>query len=172
MTKRKDPKDFKKDGRPTKYDDKYCDMLLDFMSTTSHEVYQDVTYYKDWQVRSETNKILANTYPTFERFSHNIWVHPDTLREWAFWKYPDDYSDESLRWQLKHPKFSEIYKKCQKIQESILIENALNWQYNWPFAMFLAKNKFWYKDKSEVDNNVKVHTVDAILDKITNKPKN
>jgi len=92
MTKKINPKDKKKEGRPTKYKSSYCQDLLDFMSRTSHEVVVDTTYYKvpdniqknmvengvdikempDGTLKSATNKLIANTFPTFQRRCHNI----------------------------------------------------------------------------------------------------
>lgn len=138
--------------RPSKYDPKYCDEIIRFMSGTQHEIVVDRTFYTskdeiepdvDWfrraNVKKEEHKVFAQVFPTLERFCHNIGVHKDTLHEWC-----------SI-----YPEFSEAYKKARQIQESILVENALNNNYSANFSMFLAKNAFWWKDKTEVDQNIK-----------------
>lgn len=152
-------------GRPTKYHEKYCEELISFMEKTSHEIVVDRNFYdakwkwqivnwiEVWALKSETHKVFACTFPTLERFCHSIWIHKDTLIEWATAKYPEDYKDKKLAWELKHPEFSDAYKRAKQIQESILVENALSWQYNPQFSIFIAKNAFWWKDKSEVENS-------------------
>lgn len=154
LKKRIRPKSDLPTGRPTKYKESYCQDLLDFMSRTSHEVVVDTTYYKvpdnvqknlvengvdikempDGTLKSATNKLIANTFPTFQRRCHNIWIHIDTMKERV----------------SKYPNFSLAYKKSKQIQESILLENAMQWEYNANFAMFMAKNNFWYKDSKDI----------------------
>lgn len=148
------------------------------METTSHEVVVDTTYYKPdekderdektgdrfWGVKSQTHKVIANIFPTIERFCHSIGIHRDTLHEWANAKYPDDYAELELRGQLMYPEFSDAVKRAKQIQESILVENALQSQYNPTFAIFLAKNNFGYVDKTEKD--IKVSPLGNILNEL------
>ena len=149
-------------GRPTKYEERYCQELLDFMERTTHEIVVDRTYYKApddlvsenttdnlvrWSVKWEKHEVFASVFPTLERFCHKIGIHKDTLIEWATATNED--------WTLKHPEFSDAYKRAKQIQEAILVENALAGNYNPNFSVFVAKNAFGWKDKSEVDNNIK-----------------
>ncbi len=153
--------------RPTKYEERFAEMLLSFMETTSHEVVIDKTYYKPddkdkpnkewervWGLKSEKHELIANTFPTLERFCHTIWIHKDTLIEWATATFPIDpeETEKEKRWALKHPEFSDAYRRAKQIQEAILIENAMQGTYNPQFAVFMAKNNFGYTDKHEVDN--------------------
>lgn len=146
-------------GRPTKYNQKYCNEILEFMARTSHEIVIDRTFYDDknsekidsdwlkrWWVKKEEHKVFANIFPTLERFCHSIWIHKDTLVEWA--TAVDD------KWVLIYPEFSDAYKRAKQIQEAILVENALANNYSPNFSMFVAKNAFGWKDKSEVDQKV------------------
>ena len=48
---------------------------------------------------------------------------------------------------LEYPEFLSAYTKAKAIQESILVENGIQWAYNPWFAMFIAKNNFGYVDK-------------------------
>ena len=170
-------------GRPTKYHVKYCDAIISFMERQAHTVVIDETYYKipdkvltqwyedgeiilwdmpTWSIKAQTHKVIANTFPTIERFAHSIWVHRDTLYERANGKSNDG--------ELKHPEFSDAYRRATQIQEAILNENALQWNYNPSYAMFLAKNKFGYKDKQDIEHSGEINTtVRGILDKITKK---
>ena len=167
-----------KAGRPTDYRPEYANMLLEFMSRTSHEVGVNKTYYKAWDwsrdgwVKSEKHVVLAETYPTLHRFAFNIWVLVETLNNWAEAKYPDDHpwlDDEwkPLAWTHKHPEFFDALRIAKQIQEAILVENAMNGNYPAQFAIFIAKNNFGYSDKSELDVNDKTPTRKTVLDKFT-----
>lgn len=173
----------KRVGRPTKYRPEFCHMILDYMERESHEVVIDETYYKipdkvivdwhkewqiilwdmpTWSVKSKTHKVIANRFPTIERFAHSIWVHKNRLYERAYWQKDDGSS--------KYPEFQVAYERAIQIQEAILNENALQWQYNSQYSMFIAKNKFWYKDKQDIEHSWEINTtVRWILDKITKK---
>lgn len=85
-------------------------------------------------------------FPSFTRFAHNIGVCDDTLTEWAD----------------KHPEFSVATSKCKKLQEDIWRINALNGNYSSQFSIFLGKNVYGYKDKTEIDQNVTVHVMPTI----------
>lgn len=144
------------------------------MSTTSHEVVIDKTYYKPdekntvtkdgelvWGLKSEKHELIANTFPTLERFCHSIEIHKDTLIEWA---------TAMEDWKLKHPEFSVAYKRAKQIQEAILIENAMQGTYNPQFAVFMAKNNFGYTDKQEIESkNINIDTTPTELAGMTDE---
>lgn len=158
--------------RPTKYKEEYADRLLDYFSSFTQEVYVDREYYDikgrtreetiartpvddDWYkrhlVRKETHKVISSKFPTIERFAFMLNVSRDTLYEWATARYDENYKIVNERGKLKHPEFSYAYARAREIQESILIEWAMDGTFNSQFAIFLAKNRFWYTDKSEVE---------------------
>ena len=62
MTKRKDPKDYKKTGRPTKYDEAMCRELDKYLATTGK---------------------LKKNLPTLFGFALWLKVDTDTLNEWS-----------------------------------------------------------------------------------------
>lgn len=132
-------------GRPTKYREEYADMLIDFTSGISQEIYIDRKYYdrkvrgefdddirpdkdgyKRHLIKDETHKVIATTFPTLERFAFMIDVHKDTLLEWSNAIYPTDYREKAKAGKLKYPRFSVAYARAKQMQESILIENGLN----------------------------------------------
>ena len=45
--------------------------------------------------------------------------------------------------------FSNTYNVCKEIQEQIWQENSLKWLYNAQFAIFMWKNVFDWKDKTQ-----------------------
>lgn len=159
-------------GRPTKYKEEYADMLLDYFSSFTQEVYVDREYYDiKWKtreetiartpvdsdgykrhlVRKETHKVISSKFPTIERFAFMLDVSRDTLYEWATARYDENYRIVEESGKLKHPRFSYAYARAREIQESILIEGAMDGTFNSQFAIFLAKNRFGYKDKTEVE---------------------
>lgn len=175
------PQDTNKNGkawRPTDYRPEYAQQLIDFMSRTSHEVWINKTYYKawdwsrDWWVKSEKHVVIAETYPTLQRFAFNIWVLVETLNNWADAKYSIDYpwiddDGNPLAWTRKHPEFFDSLRIAKQIQEAILVENGLNGNYSSQFAVFIAKNNFGYSDKTELDVSDKTPPRKTALDKFT-----
>ncbi|MDD3302260.1 MAG: hypothetical protein PHN31_01795 [Candidatus Gracilibacteria bacterium] len=153
-------------GPPIKYRPEFAEALICFMERTSHEIYVDKTYYKGGDdgstgsIKSESNKLIANTFPTIQRFCHIINIHQDTL--------VGRTKEIDSNGNPVYPELICAYNKAKQIQESILLENALNGTYNPAFSMFLAKNCFGYVDKSEVDNKLTIGVSQKEKDKIEN----
>lgn len=115
-------------GRPTSYDEKYCDEIVDFFNREPNTI------------ASHEGRIVvtACSLPTFERFAFSIGVHRETI----------------LNWADKHPKFFDAYKKAKDLQKDILIQNGLIGGYDKTFAIFTAKNVTDMKDR--VDQSIEV----------------
>jgi len=139
MTKRKNPEDLLPMGRPTVYKEEYCDQLIEFFNK---EPYKEVTL-KD-RSGGQKREIIPCKFPTLARFACNIGVTRETLWDWATSKLPNG--------ELKHPNFSNAYKKAKEYQESILVEGAMAGAFSQPFAIFTAKNVLGWKDRQEVEN--------------------
>lgn len=162
-------------GRPTKYKEEYCEMIVEYFEQAKAEILVDVSFYntnkeesmsqiinpipidpKDadllnaWPVKKIEQKIAMNMFPSYVRFARRIGVNKTTLFEWA----------------QHHPEFSNSMKVCNEIAETILLENWLQGIYNAWFTQFLLKNNYWYKDKSEVDTSIKMEVTE-----ITTKQK-
>jgi hypothetical protein len=80
-------------------------------------------------------------FPTLAGFAASIGVTRDTLHEWANAK-----TEEGT---LKHPEFSDAYKRAKEMQEQNLVIGALTGAYNASFAIFTAKNVLGWRDKTE-----------------------
>lgn len=158
-------------GRPVKYKPIYAEMLVKYFQWYTQEVYLDREYYdlksrdrdnygeqrpdqdgiKRGLVKKETHKVIGSVFPTLERFASMIWVHRDTLRNWAEDIYDENHKIVKERWKHKRPEFFRAYTHAVQLQEAILIEWAMDGRFNSQFAIFLAKNRFGYTDKTEVE---------------------
>ena len=123
-------------GRPTVYQDSFCDELIEYFSQESHKE----VIVKDAK-GNERTEIVPGKFPTLARFAANIGVHRDTLHDWANAKNPDG--------SRRNPKFSDTYKRAKDLQEANLVEGTMAGAYNSTFAIFTAKNVLGWRDKTE-----------------------
>jgi hypothetical protein len=128
-----------KGGRPTKFDLKYNDELIEFFSIPpTREIEVTKTDKKGNQY--STYEIVPNELPTFGAFAHKINVNLDTLNEWQ---------KESNK--EKYPRFSESYKRAKTLQKNFLIQNGLSGKFNSTFSIFVAKNITDMRDNKNLD---------------------
>lgn len=110
-------------GRPSLYDAKYCQEMIDFFD-------------RDY-VTKQHNKIEACNFPSVAGFARKLGIAKSTLYEWA----------------SKHQEFSVVLARCKDMQEDILINNSLKGSYNAAFSQFLLKNTHGFRDKQEVEQS-------------------
>lgn len=108
-------------GRPTKYDPKYCEMIVDYF---------DVKHSTGRGKNAE-----AAEFPQFTAFARLIGVTRSTL----------------FKWTQEFPEFSDAYKTAKELQEELLVNNSLKNRYNPYFAQFVLKNGHGYRDKTDVE---------------------
>jgi len=129
-------------GRPSDYDPKYVQMLLDYF---------DIKPYQEKTKKVLTGGALveipfseASDFPTLAGFAVKIGKHRDTLH----------------RWSEEHPEFSDAYKRAKDFQENYLAVNGNKGLIAPAFAIFTAKNVLGWRDKQPgeadviVNNNV------------------
>jgi hypothetical protein len=133
-------------GRPSKYLPEYCQKMLDFFSIDPVHDRVKSRFTKSNGEQTETTEETGAILPTFTRFALKIGVCDDTLEDWC----------------KVHPDFFRAYVKCKKLQEDVWKINALKGTYNGAFAIFLGKNVFGYKDKTEVEQNLQVTMMPSI----------
>lgn len=104
-------------GRPTAYDPKYCDEIIEYFGVKPYETIN--------------GKQVAADTPTLAGFACKIGVHRDTLHEWT----------------QKHPDFSDAVKRAKAFQESFLIVNGNKGLINPALTIFTLKNHQGYRDK-------------------------
>ena len=101
------------------------------------------TKYEDWMVDAMItyfSKEVGN-FPTLAGFSASIGVSRETLHDWA--------TQKVVSGNLRHPEFSDAYKRAKELQEENLVSGALTGKYNATFAIFTAKNVLGWRDKIE-----------------------
>ena len=158
-TAKKIVKKKKKMGRPTKYQNIYCALLVQHFSGPEFE-----KYIKSERITIKKNGTKETWYeygyrctnlPTFAGFARKIKVNQETVSLWATEKYPDDYVDKKLAKKLKHPNFSVAYNTAKELQKEFLSNNALKGFSPPASFIFIAKNITDMKDKQEIDHTTK-----------------
>lgn len=151
-------------GRPTKYDPKFADELLDyFLKSPKNE--QIIKREKIIRKSNGTEEVereymtVPCDLPTLDKFARKIGVNGDTLVVWASSKYKDKYDlndkkapPQELWGKLKRPKFSAAYNMAKILQKEFLTDNGLRGLYPPASFIFVAKNVTDYRDK--VESNV------------------
>ena len=110
-------------------------------------------------------KEFASNLPTIQWFCYKIWIHRDTFYEWLKQAEDEKYIKEDKE---DKKKLSDTYKKAKENEENIWLQNSLKGLYSPAFAIFLWKNVFGYKDKTEQEITWNL-SVKNILDDISNK---
>lgn len=135
-------------GRPSKYLKKYADLLLRYFNVDVVERIVDLTGKGGTNTHFNTVRV-----PSIEGFAGKIGVHKDTVYEWAKVRYPDDYSKESSRGQLKHPEFSDALARVQTIQEGMVFEYGMAGKLDRSLAAMYFTNKLGFIDKKNVEES-------------------
>lgn len=136
--------------RPSEFKEEYIDRLEEYFDVEATETKEIITTWK-WDFKKVEPKEFAVNFPTLQKYCYDIRIDKETLLIWAKqWKDPEyDKPDKELK-----VRFFGAYTRAKQKQESIWLENSLKNLYNPQFAIFLWKNVFWYKDKTESDVKV------------------
>ena len=126
----------KKFGRPTKYRPNYCKKIVEYFSIEPTTTKLEKFYYKNGDIKEKEVEVAANL-PTIVGFAHSIGTTDRTL----------------LTWSKNHKDFLRAYEWAKKLQEQIWMVNAVKGLYNPLFSIFLGKNIYGYKDKSETEHS-------------------
>lgn len=139
-------------GRPSLYDPKYCQEIVDYFTIENSKkvtIEKTTKYNKDGVkiFEGEKFKIIPNDMPTFSGFAMSIGVSHDALLAWAT-EVEDDKAEIPVK---KHADFAVAYNIAKHLQKRFLIDNAL--QGNSPPAsfIFVAKNVTDMTDKQIIE---------------------
>lgn len=109
---------------------------------------------------------VINELSTVQGFCYKIWICRDTFYQWLKDAENDNYIDKDKKDKIK---LSDTYKKAKENQENIWLQNSLSWRYSSPFAIFLWKNVFGYKDKTENETTLNMQNIQIEIVKNENK---
>lgn len=132
-------------GKPTAYDSKYCDDILEFFSGKKYErVVIEEEHKETKQGRTDRVKYryVPNDLPHLEAFARSIGVTYQTLYNWAHDKDKED--------KFVHPEFAEAYATAKQLQKEWLIDNGLMGNYPPASFIFVAKNITDMKDTKDL----------------------
>jgi hypothetical protein len=115
------------EGGQSKYKPEYCQEMLEYFN---RGLYKESKGF---------NKKELNDLPTFQYYSAVIRnITQQTI----------------LNWAEEHKEFREVYQKCKKIQENILVQGGISRAYDPGFVKFILNSvSDTFKEKVE-------HTVD------------
>jgi hypothetical protein len=145
-----------KGGRPSKYDEKYVDELIEYF-----ESFVDKPYTKE-VMREETTfdpktgnkksrrvefKFVSKRLPTLFGFARKINVQYRTVYNWAHARVGDlPKEGEPDRRPYKYPEFFQAYKAAALYQTEFLTAVGLGGIAPSPFAIFTSKNVIGWRD--------------------------
>ena len=129
----------KDEGRPTKYDPKYCDLLIKYFDiefSREKEILHTGKGGSEWT----DYKIVPNTIRFLKRFADSIGIPRQTL----------------YKWEKENKEFRDALTRAREMREEMIAANALEGLYNPQFSMFYLKNRYAdrYVDKTEVKADV------------------
>lgn len=138
-----------KGGGVTKYDPKYCDMLLEYFFSAQPKIGVRKTYHANGEIKSEEEYVIAPELPTLQKFATDIGVTYKCLNEWS----------------LKHVEFGEVYARARDYQNHLVLSNGMAGRYNPGLAKLWLENHLELTEKVDVKQNVKAspETIEAFL---------
>ncbi len=143
--------------RPTKFKVELIQKIKEYFHVPSNYMKEITTTWKNDYEKIEY-KEFANNLPTIQWFCADNWITKQILHNWldearSWVKIKMKWWETYIRKDPNKIIFLDAYMCAKEFQERIWIENSLKWLYNAQFAIFMWKNVFDWKDKTEVDNN-------------------
>jgi len=136
-------------GRPTTYDKKYCQMIVDFFDRDhSKQICTGVDLDG-----KKIMKTVAGELPLFTSFAYSIGTIRETLESWTH-----DFIE-----------FRHAYKTAKELQESMLIDNTIHNLYAQPGAIFTMKNLLRWTDRSEIIETKFIFQYVGLVTEVLNK---
>lgn len=121
-------------GRPSKYKKIYAKKLLKFFNRERIRIILEKYYYKNGDEKEKEIEV-PEELPTKTGFCMSIKVDPNTFD----------------RWVKAHKEFRGAWETAKKIQEEFWLQNSIRGLYPPQFTIFMGKNVFGWKDKTETD---------------------
>lgn len=140
LNAKKKPKRSKRpgEGRPTDYDPKYCQEIINYFSVKHSKMVLVATVTGKNEYHKDEYKECANELPFFSGFARHIGVATKTLDNWC----------------QAYPEFLQAFTRAKELQHEMLHTNSLRGLYNSQYATFAAKNITSWRDKVEIDHGI------------------
>ena len=130
------------EGRPSKYDPKYCQEIVDYFDIDHYEEKVTAVVTGKGDYTKEEKKEIANSLRFITGFARKINVSINTLHEWA----------------KVHQQFQEAFTRAKQLQEEMIVDNATKGLYNPHFTVFAMKNMCGWRDKTDIEHAVSDET--------------
>jgi hypothetical protein len=138
-------------GRPTKYDPKYCEMMINFFDVPKNQlvVKKKTTFIRKGENErtEEEFETIPNDLPTLYRFARSIGVSKTTV----------------LKWIEDHEDFLDAYNSIKDIQKEFLSDNGLRGLYPPSSFIFVAKNVTDMTDQKQIDHTSKGNALGYVV---------
>ncbi len=121
-------------GRPSKYKKIYAKKLVSFFDVAPTKILKEYFHYKNGDTKEKDIEVAID-FPTLVDFYREMKIDDSTFK----------------RWLKKHKEFRAAYLEAKELQKDIWKKNSLKGLYAQPFAIFMGKNVFGWKDKNETD---------------------
>lgn len=140
-------------GRPVEWTKERIQGLAErlrayFNVAPTRTVIKTITLKDGRQIEEETEKAIS--LPTLQGFCNENDISKTYLLELI----EEKTTEENGRQTCQNPELVNAYAYAKAQQEAIWQANSLNGGYNSQFAIFLGKNVFGWKDKTEVDQKI------------------
>ena len=141
MTKKKDPKDLLKAGRPTKYRPNFPAKLIKFFDQPLYIERLEEKMAASGAIKEITVR-EANDMPLFDCFCRSVGISMESFNQYT----------------KEYPLFAEAYREAKGIQKRFISTHSLNNKYNANFAKFFAINNLGMREQSHLTTENE-HTV-------------
>ena len=135
MSKRKDPKDFKKNGRPTKYTPKLIKLVDEYLLDNQDEEVEVVKQRNDEKGYEMYDHKLKVRLPTVEGFARYVDISKKTLYEY----------------EAKYPMFLNALDKIRIEQKERLLNMGLSGEYNSTIAKLILSSNHGMSEKTDLE---------------------
>ena len=160
MTKRKDPKDFKKKGRPTKYKKQYSTKRLEEYLDSCKDGEKKIVVQENTEKGYTMYKSVPDIkLPSIEGYAIFLGIGRDSLYDW----------------EKVNPEFAVALEKIRSLQKEKLIKHGLEGTYNSTIAkLILSTNHGMHENNDITSKGDKISTfsddqVNRIADRITKR---
>ncbi|ATU04898.1 hypothetical protein BKN14_00370 [Candidatus Gracilibacteria bacterium HOT-871] len=138
-------------GGKSKFKKKFIKELEEYFNVSSNFILEETIEGTSYTKIKPTE--FASNLPTIQGFCYKIGIHRDTFYEWLKQAEDKEYTKNDKE---DKKKLSDTYKKAKENQENIWLQNSLKGLYSPAFAIFLGKNVFGYKDKTETESAIEI----------------